>query len=87
MKKVYTTIFKQCFRVYLLQTRTKLGLTQIQMAEKLNIGSRAYADLERGKFCCSAITLVFFLLLCENDYDMFLEDLRKSFKEISECIP
>lgn len=87
MKKIYITIFKQCFRAYLLQTRTKLGLTQNQMAEKLNIGSRAYADLERGKFCCSAITLVFFLLLCEDSYDTFLEDLRKSFNEIYERVP
>lgn len=87
MKKVYATIFKQCFRVYLLQTRTKLGLTQVQMAEKLNIGSRAYADLERGKFCCSAITLVFFLLLCEDSRDTFLEDLRKNFNEIYKCVP
>ena len=86
MRKIYTTIFKHYFRACLLRTRNKLGLTQSQMAEKLNIGHRAYISLESGKSCCSAITLVFFLL-CMDNYDTFLEDLRKEFKEAHECIP
>lgn len=87
MKKIYTAIFKQYFRSYLLQTRNQLGLTQSQMAEKLNISNRAYSYLESGKSCCSAITLVFFLLLCTNNYDTFLEDLRKEFEEIYGRVP
>lgn len=87
MKEIYTTIFKKYFRYYLLQSRNQLDLTQNQMAEKLNMSNRAYASLESGKSCCSAITLVFFLLLCMDSYDKFLEDLRKEFKEVYERVP
>lgn len=87
MKKVYITIFKQCFRSYLLQTRNELGLTQAQMSEKLNISERAYANLESGRSCCSTITFVLFLLLCTDINNDFLENLRNSFNEIYERIP
>lgn len=87
MKEIYTKIFKQYFRSYLLQTRNTLSLTQSQMAEKLNISNRAYANLENGQFCCSAMTLVFFLLLYPDNYNAFLEDLRKEFEEVYECVP
>ena len=86
MREVYITIFKQYFRSYLLQTRSALGLTQTQMSEKLNISERAYASLESGHSCCSTITLILFLLLCTDNYNDFLEDLRNSFDEIYECV-
>lgn len=87
MKIIYTTIFKQYFRSCLLQTRSQLGLTQSQMAEKLNISDRAYSNLESGKYCCSTITLVLFLLLCTDNYNTFLEDLRKEFENVYKCVP
>lgn len=89
MKEAYTMIFKQCFRSYLLQTRTQLGLTQVQMSERLNISERAYANLEGGHSCCSTITFVLFLISCaDNDnYDGFIENLRNSFNEIYEFAP
>ncbi|MFR7893919.1 MAG: helix-turn-helix domain-containing protein [Dysosmobacter sp.] len=39
------------------------SLTQEAMAEQLRISSRAYSDLERGKYAASAPTLLF-LFLC-----------------------
>lgn len=87
MRKVYTTVFKQCFRAYLLQTRNTLGLTQRQMSEKLNISERAYANLESGQSCCNTMTFIFFLLSCTDDYSELLEDLRKDFNELHKCIP
>lgn len=82
MKEAYTMIFKQCFRSYLLQTRTQLGLTQAQMSERLNISERVYANLEEGHSCCSTITFVLFLISCADNYDSFIENLRNSFNEI-----
>lgn len=87
MKELYITIFKQYFRSCLIQMRNTLGLTQTQMAEKLNINCRAYASLEGGHSCCNAITLVFFLLLDKDNHDKFLEDLRQNFANIYETIP
>ena len=46
------------------KTRIELGLTQEQMAEKLEISTRAYSDIERGKSCCSLDTLAMFLKCC-----------------------
>ena len=46
------------------KTRIELGLTQEQMAEKLAISTRAYADIERKKSCCSLDTLAMFLKCC-----------------------
>ena len=48
------------------------------MAEQLRITSRAYGDLERGKYCFSAITLLFLMLMLSDDeWKAFLEGFRK----------
>ncbi|MCM1330675.1 MAG: helix-turn-helix transcriptional regulator [Ruminococcus sp.] len=86
MKEIYKTIFKQHFRYSLLQMRNEKNLTQSQMAEKLNISGRAYADLESGKSCCSTITFILFLNLCD-DYSDFIKDINKSFEEIYAVVP
>ena len=41
--------------------RRQNALTQEEMAERLHISCRAYSDLERGKYCVSAATLLFML--------------------------
>ena len=48
------------------------------MSERLHITSRAYSDLERGCSCCSALALLFFLLMLKSDeLEDFLNRLRK----------
>ena len=48
------------------------------MAEQLRITSRAYGDLERGKYCFSAIALLFVLLMLSDDeLQALLEGFRK----------
>lgn len=87
MKKIYTTILKQCFRSYLLKVRNEYKLTQSQMAEKLNISLRSYASLESGEFCCSAVTLIVFILTFSDNGNELLKDLHKAFDEVREEVP
>ena len=53
------------------------------MAERLRITSRAYGDLERGKYCFSAVALLFLLLmLSEDEAKDFLREFRKRVDEL-----
>ena len=54
--------------------RHSLGWSQEVMSEYLGITPRAYGDWERGKYCCSAVTLLCFLfLLGERDCWLLVE--------------
>ena len=72
----------ECIKNYLSaefkKTRIELGLTQEQMAEKLAISTRAYADIERKKSCCSLDTLAMFLKCCCRKRQAFFENFLKA---------
>ena len=76
MRKTYRSILKHCFHINLVHTRTTMGLTQAEMAERLSMDDRSYIDLDHGKTCCSAVTLALYLIYICEDVCGFLEDLR-----------
>lgn len=80
MRKTYHTLLKHHFHRALVRTRTNLGLTQADMAERLAMDDRSFIDLDHGKTCCSAITLALFLIYVCQDVDGFLEELRHAFE-------
>lgn len=80
MRKTYHTLLKHHFHSTLVRTRTDLGLTQADMAERLAMDDRSFIDLDHGKSCCSAITLALFLIYVCQDVDGFLEELRHAFE-------
>ena len=45
------------------------------MAERLGISVRAYADLERGKSCCSLVTYLFYLRYCSTNAQASLNEV------------
>ena len=47
--------------------RQKMALTQEAMAEQLRISSRAYSDLERGRYAASAPTLMFLFSMLDAE--------------------
>ena len=51
----------------LYSLRQQKSLTQEAMAEQLRISSRAYSDLERGRYAASAPTLLFLFSMLEAD--------------------
>ena len=69
---------KNCLSAEFKKTRIELGLTQEQMAEKLAISTRAYADIERKKSCCSLDTLAMFLKCCCRKRQAFFEDFLEA---------
>lgn len=73
----YKLLLREFFSESAEAVRSKKGMTQEEMAECLRITSRAYGDLERGKYSFSATALIFFLLMMEPDEVVeLLEDFR-----------
>ena len=58
--------------------RQQMALTQEAMAERLRISSRAYSDLERGRYAASAPTLMFlFSMLDAEALDALVQQFMK----------
>jgi transcriptional regulator with XRE-family HTH domain len=76
--KVYKVLAREFLSEYACSLRKRLNLSQEEMAESLRITSRAYGDLERGRYCFSASSLLFmFYLLTEEE----IMELLKEFGE------
>lgn len=53
--------------------------SQFEMAEKLQMSVRSYADVERKVSLCSTRTFVHFLLLCNDEQiDQLIQELREA---------
>ena len=63
--KPYPALLSELLSAKLSSLRQKMALTQEAMAEQLRISSRAYSDLERGKYATSAPTLMFLFSMLE----------------------
>lgn len=75
MRKIFQNDLKAHLRAELLRTRTALRESQEKMAERLGISVRAYADLERGKSCCSLVTYLFHLRYCSKNAQASLNEV------------
>ncbi len=73
----YKMLVRKLLATYTSTLRKDRNLTQEKMAEQLRITSRAYGDLERGKYCFSAVALLFLLLMLKDDE---LKDLLEEFR-------
>ena len=63
--KPYQALLEELLSKELYSLRQQKSLTQEAMAEQLRISSRAYSDLERGKYAASAPTLLFLFSMLE----------------------
>ena len=72
--KLYKMLAKEFIAEHAGGLRRARGLTQEEMAEQLHITSRAYGDLERGRYCFSAAPL---LLLSDRELAAFLGGFRE----------
>lgn len=81
MRNDYTKVFKMTFHKALCRCRADLGISQDEMANRLEMGCRSYVDLDHGKSGCCALTLALFLVyVCEEPLS-FLNDLRYAFEK------
>ena len=67
-------IAKNNMKNELRDRRSKLQISQEEMAEKLDISVREYSDLENGKRFCSAFALINYVNNCDVDKDEFFSD-------------
>ena len=65
--KPYPALLAELLSKELYSLRQQKSLTQEAMAEKLRISSRAYSDLERGKYAASAPTLLFLFSMLDAE--------------------
>ena len=65
--KPYPALLSELLSGELSSLRQKLALTQEAMAEQLRISSRAYSDLERGRYAASAPTLMFLISMLDAE--------------------
>lgn len=84
MRKHYLKKLKKVFCKNIIMTRTALGLTLEQMANKLSMDPRSYIDIDHGKNSCSALTLILYLIYCCPDVKAFLSEVKEEFEKDSE---
>ena len=65
--KPYPALLAELLSEELSSLRQQKALTQEAMAEQLRISSRAYSDLERGRYAASAQTFLFLFSMLEAD--------------------
>lgn len=80
MRDQYRVILRNFFRAHLRRESERLNKTHAQMASMLAMDERSYLDLDHGKTCCSAVTLVLFLLYCREKPAAFIKGLRAAFE-------
>ena len=65
--KPYPALLAELLSKELYSLRQQKSLTQEAMAEQLRISSRAYSDLERGRYAASAPTLMFLFSMLDAE--------------------
>ena len=76
--KPYPALLAELLSEELSSLRQQMALTQEAMAERLRISSRAYSDLERGRYAASAPTLMFlFSMLDAEALDALVQQFMK----------
>ena len=82
MRNHYKQVLKVYFHDKVFRARVELNISQEEMAHRLGLSCRSYVDLDHGEVCCSAVTLVMFLIYICADPLACLEELRYTFEEI-----
>ena len=65
--KPYPALLAELLSTELSSLRQQKALTQEAMAEQLHISSRAYSDLEHGRYAASAPTLMFLFSMLDAE--------------------
>lgn len=85
LRQQYMLLLRKLFSIRLRQFRGEALLTQEQMAEHLCVAPRSYADLEKGKYCCSGLTVFFFLILLgDNEALRLIHAVEQQIKEADQ---
>lgn len=58
-------------------TRKAMDLTQLEMAEMLDIDLRSYSSLEHGDSLCSTRVFLRYILRCKQDRAQFIQKIEE----------
>ena len=78
MRQEYEKILGEELRYLAIRTRERLGLTQKEMGERLQMCESSYSDIETGRTACGALTEAL-LLAMQNDPKTVLERVSERF--------
>lgn len=74
----YTEPLRSFMSTDLKTTRISLGLSQLKMAELLDIDLRSYANLEHGKSLCSTRVFLQYVFQCKSENQtQFMEQIKQ----------
>ena len=83
MREKYEKILGAELHYLAIETRDRLGVTQREMSDLLQMCESSYSDIETGKYCCGALTETL-LLFMQDDPQDFLEHINDVFIKIYE---
>ena len=80
----YTKPLRSFMAADFYTTRKDLALTQLEMADMLDIDLRSYSNLEHGDSLCSTRVLLRYIFHCKKDPAEFLRGLKTLLQEIDD---
>ena len=84
-KKMHS-VFKEVITEHIKATRKELGLTQAEMATKLQIDLRTYCNIESGRSLCGTMTLLMYLVYICPDVNGLLENIKNRKEEKEKIV-
>ena len=69
-------------RYLAIETRDRLGLTQKEMSERLQMGDGSYSDIETGDTICASTLTAMLLLDMQEEPCVFVNRVAKRFEEV-----
>ena len=86
MRQELEKILGEELRYLAIKTRERLGLTQKEMGEELQMGETSYSELERGETICASALTEILLLNMQEDPCAFLNRVAKRHDEALQPI-
>lgn len=81
MRQVFEKLLGEELRYLAIETRERLGLTQKEMCEELQMCESSYSELERGETICASALTTMLLLRMQEDPNVFLNRVSERFEE------
>jgi transcriptional regulator with XRE-family HTH domain len=79
-KTIYSREY-EVFREVLRQVRTRTGLTQVELAERLKVGQSWVSKIERGELRLDIIQLRIYCEAMDISFGEFVEELEGALKD------
>ena len=86
MRQEFEKILGEELRYLAIETRERLGLTQMETGERLQMCETSYSELERGETGCASALTETLLLNMQDDPCVFLARVAKRYGELLQPV-